>query len=206
MMPFPQIEAYLDSLSYDQITAERKQHLDHISHTMAKILHERRYLEIVFLCTHNSRRSIFSEIMSHVLSDALKLPFYSYSGGAEGTYIAPQVITTLEDIGFETSRFNSRLDTAYHIKYRKRKNALVFYSHNMDNFIRKQYPYITISTCDEATETCPVGPAEAIRFSTPYEDPKVADGTPMESAVYRATCDEITTNLLYIYNTIKQLR
>jgi arsenate reductase (thioredoxin) len=57
-------------------------------------------------------------------------------------------------------------------------------------------------TCDEADQDCPFVKGAALRISLPYEDPKVADGTPEEAARYDARSRQIATEMLYLFSKV----
>ena len=53
-------------------------------------------------------------------------------------------------------------------------------------------------TCSQADRGCPIVYGSAARFSTPYVDPKVSDGTPEEVGTYDERCAEIARDMLYV--------
>ena len=54
-----------------------------------------------FICTHNSRRSHFSQIWCQVLADYYGIPLRTFSAGTEATAVNPQVIETMRRVGFQ---------------------------------------------------------------------------------------------------------
>ncbi len=40
------------------------------------------------------------------------------------------------------------------------------------------------------------------RFAIPYDDPKVADGTPEETAIYDERCAQIAREMLYVFSQV----
>ena len=53
-----------------------------------------------------------------------------------------------------------------------------------------------------ADAACPVVLGDALRVPIRYEDPKVADGTPQEAAVYDERCLQIATEMLYLFSRV----
>jgi hypothetical protein len=53
-------------------------------------------------------------------------------------------------------------------------------------------------TCSSADKGCPLVYGSDARFSVPYVDPKVSDGTPEEAATYDARLRQIGTEMLYV--------
>src|SRR5690606_16700435 len=54
-----------------------------------------------FICTHNSRRSLFAQVWAQVASTYFNIPnVWCYSGGTEETALFPAVAETLTRQGF----------------------------------------------------------------------------------------------------------
>ena len=53
-------------------------------------------------------------------------------------------------------------------------------------------------TCDEAAEACPIVTGASAWVSLPYEDPKNANGTPLEALKYDERCRQIATEMLWL--------
>jgi hypothetical protein len=58
-------------------------------------------------------------------------------------------------------------------------------------------------TCSEADKNCPVVRGAAVRVALPYEDPKVADGTPAEAARYDERSRQIATEMFYLFSEVR---
>ena len=57
--------------------------------------------ELIFICTHNSRRSQFGQVWAHTASLYYRMNnIRSYSGGTESTAIPPGTLTAIERAGF----------------------------------------------------------------------------------------------------------
>lgn len=63
--------------------------------------------------------------------------------------------------------------------------------------------FAAIMTCAQADQGCPIVYGSAMRFSTPYEDPKVSDGSPEEFDTYDARCAQIAREMLYVMSRVK---
>jgi hypothetical protein len=59
-------------------------------------------------------------------------------------------------------------------------------------------------TCSDADEACPVVFGASARVSIPYQDPKVADNTDQESDKYKERCQQIATEMFYLFSQVKQ--
>lgn len=56
--------------------------------------------------------------------------------------------------------------------------------------------------CDQANEACPVVPGGSARIALSYEDPKVADDTPEETARYLERSDQIAAEMIFLVQQI----
>ena len=56
--------------------------------------------------------------------------------------------------------------------------------------------------CSEADDACSFVPGAAERISLPYEDPKVFDGSDIESRKYDERCREIARDLFYVFHYV----
>jgi hypothetical protein len=63
--------------------------------------------------------------------------------------------------------------------------------------------FCAVMTCSEADKNCPAVRGAAIRISLPFEDPKVADGTPEEAATYDERCAQIAREMLFVFSLIE---
>ena len=57
--------------------------------------------------------------------------------------------------------------------------------------------FAAVMTCSHADKACPLVYGASARFSTPYVDPKVSDGTPEERDTYDERCAQIAREMLY---------
>lgn len=55
-----------------------------------------------------------------------------------------------------------------------------------------------------ADESCPLVVGASARIPLHYEDPKISDGTPEETATYDARSKQIATEMLYVFARVKQ--
>ena len=64
--------------------------------------------------------------------------------------------------------------------------------------------FAAVMTCSSADRGCPVVYGAAGRFTIPYIDPKVSDGTPKEAATYDARLRQIGTEMLYVMGQVAE--
>ena len=64
--------------------------------------------------------------------------------------------------------------------------------------------FVAVLTCSEADRDCPSVPGAALRIALPYEDPKLADDTPLETERYDQRSRQIATEMLYLVAQVVQ--
>lgn len=118
-------------------------------------------IRVLFVCTHNSARSIMAEVLLRRKGgDAFEV----HSAGTEPGEIRPFTIRVLEEAGFETSGLRSK---------------------SVSEYLGQSFDYV-ITVCDQARQACPVFPGSGASLHWGYEDPSEAQGTEEERlAVFR---------------------
>jgi len=148
-----------------------------------------------FICTHNSRRSHFGQVMAQVLAAHLGFKLQTYSGGTEATAFHPNAVTALRELGVTIER----LDDGVNPHYRIVTGSLVSetFSKVFSAEPNPQREYAAIMVCSSADAGCPFVPGAEKRISLPFEDPKNSDGTPQQAATYRARALEMGKSLAW---------
>ncbi len=122
---------------------------------------------ILFLCTHNSARSQMAEgLLRHFAGDR----FEAASAGTEATYVRPEAISVMAELGIDVSGQESK---------------------TLDRYLGEPFDYV-VTVCDEANEACPFfqGAKKRLHWSLP--DPSRADGTEEERlAAFRSVRDRL---------------
>ena len=127
---------------------------------------------VLFLCTHNSSRSIMAEaIVKHYLGEK----WQPFSAGTDPRGINPYAAKVLKEIGIE-------------IPEAKSKSIDIFMGRNFDR---------VITLCDDAREFCPVWPGSGKREHIGFPDPSAAKGNQDEIlAVFRLVREQIRDKII----------
>ncbi len=122
---------------------------------------------VLILCTGNSARSQMAEgLLRHMADDRFEIE----SAGTIATYVRPQAIEAMSEVGIDISGHRSK---------------------SLDEFLEREFDYV-ITVCDNAAQHCPVFPGKATRIHWGFDDPAEARGTEEEKlTVFRRVRDEI---------------
>ena len=122
-----------------------------------------RQLNVLFLCTGNSARSIIAEAILNKLGQG---KFRAYSAGSQPKgRVNPYTIQLLEGFGYETSSFRSK---------------------SWSEFAKPGAPPLdfVFTVCDNAAgETCPIWPGQPMTAHWGIPDPAEAKGSEAEIAL-----------------------
>jgi len=195
------IKSIIESLSNELISSERRMYLDELS----KYIHENRTqskaINLNFICTHNSRRSQFSQVWAFVLGTYYSIPINSYSGGVEVTACNERTIASLKRMGFVIESKPNGTNPIYSLSFGTNTSINLFSKH-YDDPVNPQNDFTAIMTCASADENCPFIPGAEKRFAIRFEDPKAFDNTELERSKYDERSLQIATELNYVFKKL----
>jgi arsenate reductase len=125
---------------------------------------------VLILCTGNSARSQMAEgLLRHLAGDRFEV----FSAGVEASFVRPQAIEAMYEIGIDISQHRSK---------------------SVDEFLDKQLDYV-ITVCDHASQRCPVFPGAVTRIHWSIDDPVVGGSKEMQLEAFRRARDELQRRL-----------
>lgn len=166
---------------------------------ISKSIEQRGVAEVTFICTHNSRRSQFSQAWPHASIDHVGLgdKVRVFSGGTESTACNPRTIASLKPAGFEFDVAGpSKANPRYSAVRPDLDSALVLFSKVYDQSPNPNANFIAVVCCGDADQRCPAVAGATDRIALHYVDPKVADDTPQEASTYDERCMQIGSEML----------
>ena len=201
----PSIKAYCDSLTkgFSKIPAQRKEILEKITQYIAKKNTLNKPINLVYICTHNSRRSHFGQVWAHVASKYYRISnVNTYSGGTEATAFNINAINALKRVGFDVKPINIEKNSTFHISFDEKENPIVCFSKVYDDPKNPKSEFAAIMTCSDAEENCPFIPGVELRIGTTYDDPKEFDNTSLQDAKYDERCKQIALETFYVFSKL----
>lgn len=156
--------------------------------------------EIVFVCTHNSRRSQFAQAMAEILGAYFGINIKAYSAGTEATAVYPTVIQTLEDEGFVAEKDGEKTQ----LTYGRQDESLHLWSKTISDSSLPKSDFLAVMVCSDADEACPIIPGAEKRIALPFRDPGFSDGTPQETKAYLTCMRDIGAHLLWVFDNVDE--
>jgi hypothetical protein len=201
-----ELQRYTDNLveNLDKVPKQRELMLSEISKSMSTDYLENKTGKVLFVCTHNSRRSQIAEVWFKYATLYFGIQhFEAYSGGIEETAFNERAIKALERAGFTTHYVRKVENPVVSItpgNYPVWDQQSKIYTHR----VNPKKNFTALMVCSDADKSCPIVEGATDRFSLPYDDPRYYDGTPSEEKMYDATVEEIGLEMFYLVSQIKQ--
>ena len=165
------------------------------------ILEKKEETNLLFICTHNSRRSLLAQVWAQVA--AHHYGFFnvtSYSGGTETTSFYPSAIKALEMQGLLINKISEKDNPIYTVKYSESVHPIICYSKKYNDFFNPKNNFAAIMTCNHADQNCPLIPNSDERIPISYKDPKSADGNQNEQEKYIERSIQICREMFYVFS------
>ena len=203
----------------EQLPGDRRELLLQAAEGISRRAADMSPVNLLFVCTHNSRRSQFAQLWAAFAMQQLKADrLRSYSCGTEATACNPRTVAALRRAGVTvTTDKEEENATADNPHYRcsltsENQKAVASSASGRDHveLFSKAFGHPSLPTenlvammcCDEADKNCPVVPGALLRVALHYRDPKIADGTPQEAAAYDERNLQIASEMLFLMRHI----
>lgn len=201
---FPEIKNLLEDLKPLTISEERSVILKPLIDYVQEKVSNNKEIRLNFICTHNSRRSHFSQVWAQTLACYFNIKnIFCYSGGTEATALFPMIAKTLQNSGFQIKTLSESKNPIYSVKFSQNEHPVIGFSKTFDDNFNPKSNFAAIMTCDSANEACPLIPGVEKRIPITYEDPKVFDDNEQQAEKYYERSIQIATEMFYIFSKIK---
>jgi arsenate reductase len=211
----PKVREHADSLtaSFDMIGDSHRQAGRKLVVWLAKNYRQGTPLDLIVVCTGNSRRSILGATMGNVAAAYYGMPEIRFhSGGTAPSACDSRTLTALNQIGVEVeltgeeaARGEPRTaNPVYRIRWGSTGDTggpameSMEFSKHYDDSANPQSGFAALMVCGEADAGCPFVKGSALRVSMPYLDPKIYDGGADEAAKYAERRDDMGRLMLSV--------
>jgi len=189
------------TLPISSIALERKALLEEMAEYLREKLSTGQEIRLNFICTHNSRRSQFSQIWAQTAASYYGIEALCYSGGVEVTAFNPRAVAAIQRDGFKLVQKVGE-NPVYFVFYSEEEEPIVAFSKVYDDAINAPKDFAAVMTCDHADENCPFIPGAEKRFPLRYEDPKAFDDSSQEEQMYTERSHQIGAELFYLFEKV----
>lgn len=191
---------------FDRIDPFRKSPIEYMARELAKQYSKGNSLDLMFVCTHNSRRSILSQIWAQTAAYYFEIKNVNcFSGGTVETTFYQSALTIIEQTGFKVTNSSLAIETnpRYQVYYSLYEKPISVFSKIYTTSPNPKSNFVAIVNCSKADESCPVVAGANSRMLLLYQDPKRFDGYANEMTHYQQTSDTIGTELFYLFSLFK---
>ncbi|MDW8273470.1 MAG: hypothetical protein RMJ53_04480 [Chitinophagales bacterium] len=190
--------------TFKLIDKNRKKQLNEIANYITEKRRKNEVVKLVFICTHNSRRSHFGEAWARAAALYYNIPnVETYSGGTEATAANYRTMQALVRAGFIHTVEEKKENPKNILRVSEHDSGKVHFSKKYNDDYNPKNGFAAIMVCNTADEACPVVFGAEKRFAIPYNDPKISDNTPQETATYDERCRQIAREMLYVFSKVK---
>jgi arsenate reductase (thioredoxin) len=217
----PKVREHADTLtaSFDMIDETHRLAGQKLADWIAKNYRPGEPLDVVVVCTGNSRRSILGSTMGNVAAAYYGMPEVRFhSGGTAPTAFNSRTVKALKAVGIEVEPAGKEAargeSQTANLVYRvgwgtpggtgEPSMESTEFSKRYDDPANPQNGFAALMVCSEADAGCPVVKGAALRVSMPYPDPKIYDGGAYEAAKYAERRDDIGRLMLAVMMQARQ--
>ena len=125
---------------------------------------------VLFMCTGNVARSQMAEgLLRHLAGEQFKV----FSGGVIPSYVRPNAITAMKELGIDISDHRSK---------------------SVNEYLDTSFDYV-ITVCDYAAQRCPDFPGRGKRIHWSIEDPVVIGDDDAQLEAFRVARDDLKNRI-----------
>ena len=197
---------YCSSLSSElnQIPSDRKEYLNELVSYITEQQKAQKAINLVFVCTSNSRRSHMAQVWSQIASYYYDVKNVStFSGGTEKTKVNKNALLALEKSGIVLQSHQQSENPVWLASTGVKFTPMVLFSKVYTDSTNPSQNFGAVMVCAEANESCPIVPGADFRIGLPYQDPKAFDNTPQQNEKYDERCRQIAREMFYVFSQIK---
>ena len=198
----PVLNETVQTLQIENVSAERKEVLQVLIDYIQEKKSSNEEVNLNFICTHNSRRSQFSQIWAQTAADYFGVKASCFSGGVEVTAFNERAVESIKRMGFQVSSTGTG-NPIYSLLHSTDGNAIDAFSKLYDDETSPSTNFSAVMTCSHADDNCPFIPGTEQRIPVRYEDPKAFDDTELEASKYDERSIQIATEMFYVFSKIK---
>jgi protein-tyrosine-phosphatase len=188
------------------IPSDRREILDQIGGDIAdRLQSEKGSAWLIYICTHNSRRSHMAQLWAQTAACYYKLDqVNTFSGGTQATACNIRTVSALRRAGFSIVTAEDGENPVFLIQYSDELPPMKAYSKIYNQGQNPKDDFIALMCCSEADMSCPIVEGASSRYAIHYVDPKEDDDTDEEVFAYDSRCREIAREMFYLMSQVSR--
>jgi protein-tyrosine phosphatase/arsenate reductase len=146
---FPEIVSFVENLKkdFDSIPEDRKALLAQLSQFVQNQVNDDKPIALIYICTHNSRRSHFGQIWAKVAAYYYGFTnIETYSGGTEATAFNANAIASVRRTGFEVVQSGDPQNPFYKVVFDTEGNHVLCFSKKYDDVTNPSSNFAAVMT------------------------------------------------------------
>ena len=125
-----------------------------------------------------------------------------FSGGTESTAFDTRAVRAMKEAGFGITTLIPGSNPVYRVSFPGANGEDRVFSKKYTDPPNPTREFISVMTCSDADEACPIVYGAASRHAITYQDPKAYDGAPNESEGYAERCRQIGREMLHLFSMV----
>jgi arsenate reductase (thioredoxin) len=203
----PKLHQFVARVSkQDPVAAARQLDLKNMAEIVARQLISGKQVDLLFVCTHNSRRSQMCQLWAQAAAHYYGVAgLKTHSGGTESTAFNHRAVAAMRRAGFSIKTKRVGENPRYEVAFATDAKPIEAFSKVYTDRPNPQKDFVAIMVCGDADEKCPVVAGSSARMALHFVDPKVSDETSGETKTYDERCSQIAKEMLFVMSHTKRL-
>lgn len=178
-----------------------------IDQIVQSIQEQKERVQLLFICTHNSRRSQACELWAQTWKDFYKLTNLDlHSAGIKRSTFNYRMADAARRSGFRVELHRTDQEETYLITSPFDKASTKgYHSIQLDDKMVPNTNVISVVTCPHVWKKFTPVKGEVSHFYLPYEDPNWYDGQVNESELYAELFSKIGSEMKYLMKRLKSI-
>ena len=181
----------------EQLSPDRRDLLTQAAVNTLPLLQAPSIANLLFVCTHNSRRSQFGHFWAAVAANYYGMQqLRCGSCGTEATECNSRSIASLQRAGVQVES-SGGFNPIYRCTFSPDFESIELYSKAFGHPSLPTSNIVGMMCCDDADTRCPTIPGALSRTALHYRDPKTSDDTSVQEATYDERSLQIAAEMLF---------
>lgn len=197
------LRSYVGQLVASPPPRERTDQLASSAQFITECLSAEKPANLIFICTHNSRRSHLAHVWADTAARYHGLAgVRTYSGGTQVTECNHRTIRALRRAGLSVVRSEATTNPTYLVQAFEDGHPVACFSKIYSECGNPTSDFAAMMCCSDVDEACPVIDGASLRVPLHYDDPKESDDTLREVESYDERCEQVARDMFWLMSLV----